>query len=76
MSTITISKELNNISDLIAVPRDNYKEFLMWQKKIKSVRVYKPIASEKKSLERARKNILKGQSLTLSELKNGLGIKN
>ena len=76
MSTITISKELKGVKNLIAVPRVSYKEFLAWQKRIKSTKTYKPTLSEKKSLERARKNLSKGNSLTLSELKNGLEINN
>jgi hypothetical protein len=76
MSTITISKELKGVKDLIAVPRLSYREFLMWQKRIKSTKTYKPTLSEKKSIERARKNLSKGDSLTLSELKDGLGINN
>ncbi|MBL7045189.1 MAG: hypothetical protein ISR98_01135 [Parcubacteria group bacterium] len=32
-------------------------------------KIYKPTSLEKKSLERARKNLAKGENITLSELK-------
>lgn len=76
MSTITVPKELSRINDLIAVPRKTYGEFLVWQKKIKSARTFKPTLAEKKVLQRARKNFAKGEYLTLNELKHDLGIDN
>ena len=76
MNTITISKELRGVKNLIAVPQKSYREFLVWQKQVKSAVTYKPNTSEKKALERARKNFSKGNNLTISELKDGLGINN
>ena len=59
MTTITIPKTVRD-KDLIAVPRDVYEEFLSWEKKVKSSRTFRPTASEKESLVRARKNLVKG----------------
>ena len=69
MTTITIPKELTKEPDLIAVPRITYGEFLAWQRKIKSMKIYKPTAREKKALARARRNLAAGNYLTLEELK-------
>ena len=72
---VIIPKELAKEKNLVAVPRRNYEEFLTWQKRIKSARTFKPTAAEKKTLLRSRKNVAKGNYLTLEELKNALGIK-
>ncbi len=76
MNTIAIPKELINIKDLIAVPQATYKEFLTWQKEIKSNKTFKPTLSEKKALKEARKNFTRGKYITFEELKHELGINN
>ena len=76
MTTITIPKELTRNQKLIAVPHNIYEEFLNWQRKIKSVKTFKPAASEKKALARARKNFAQGKCITLEQLKHELGIDN
>ena len=73
MATIVIPKELSRNQDLIAVPRSIYEEFMAWQNKIKSIKTFKPTKTDKKILARARKNRLKGDFLTLDELKQKLG---
>ena len=73
MPTITIPKELKESSDLVAIPRNAYGEFLAWQKKIKSVRTFKPTAAEKRALAKARKEFAEGNYITLAELKHELG---
>ncbi|MDO8590492.1 MAG: hypothetical protein Q7R65_00765 [bacterium] len=76
MTTIIIPKELTKNQKLIAVPHNLYGEFLNWQRKIKSVKTFKPTASEKKTLAKARKNFSQGKCMTFKQLKNGLGIDN
>ncbi len=68
MTTVTIPKELGARKDLVAVPRDTYREFVAWQKKIKSVRTFKPTAADKRALARGRKNFAKGNYITADEL--------
>lgn len=75
MAVVTIPKELLKEKNLVAVPRKNYEEFLAWQKKIKSVRIFKPTAAERKALLRGRKNFAEGKYMTLEELRDALGIK-
>lgn len=72
MPTITIPKELHTHKNLIAVPRHAYEEFLLWQKKIKSVKTFKPTLQEKKAIARARKEFAEGKYITLSQLKHEL----
>lgn len=74
MPTITIPKELNTAQDLIAVPLRTYEEFLAWQKKIKSVKTFKPTVIEKKALAGARREFAQGKYVTLTELKHELGL--
>lgn len=73
MATITIPKGFDVIKELVAVPRTTYEEFLDWQKKIKSVRTFKPTAAEKKSLARSRREFARGNYITLAKLKHELG---
>jgi len=72
MSTITIPKKLKTHKNLIAIPRHVYEEFLMWQKKIKSVKTFKLSFAEKKALVRARKEFAEGKYITLAQLKHEL----
>lgn len=73
MSTITLPETIAKTGELVAVPRDAYEDFLAWQKRVKSVRTFKPTAAEKKALARARKNLARGDYLTLTELRHELG---
>lgn len=72
MPTVTIPKELHTHKDLVAVPRRAYEEFLMWQKKIKSAKTFKPTLHEKKVLARTRKEFAEGKYITLAQLKHEL----
>ena len=74
MPTIIIAEQLNAHENLIAVPSHTYEEFLAWQKKIKSVKTFKPTAAEKRALARSRKEFTKGNYITLAELKHELGL--
>ena len=76
MATITIPKGLGIAKQLVAIPRSTYAEFLDWQKKIKSVKTFKPTVAEKRAVQKARKNLAEGKYLTIDELRYELGIKN
>jgi len=43
-------------------------------KKIKSAKTFKPTATEKKALARARREFTQGKYVTLAELKHELGL--
>ena len=75
MPTITIAKELSTVNDLIAVPRGTYEEFLMWQKKIKSVRTFVPTKSELGALAFARQEFKDGNYVLWEQLKHKLANK-
>ena len=69
MTTLTISKELTEGTDLVVISKRDYEKLL-------SVRVipeYQPTAREKKALAQARKNRRAGRFLTINELKQKLG---
>ena len=70
MPTITIPKNLSPNENLIAVPHGIYEDFLAWQKKIKSVRTFKPTPQELKSLARAREDFKKGNYIEWEQLKH------
>lgn len=73
MTTVTIPKGTEKNKELIAVPRSIYKDFLVWQKAVKSKRTFKPTVAEKRALARARKNLAQGKYLTIDELEHELG---
>lgn len=68
MAMIAVPTQFTKHKNLIAVPRNEYERFLVWEKKIKSLDVFKPTSSEKKALLRGRKNLAKRHSVTLNEL--------
>lgn len=72
MTTITIPKELSRDNDLVAIPKNAYKEFLDWLKNSTPVRTYKPTKNDIKALEKGRKNFAKGNYVTLEVLENEL----
>ena len=69
--TITIPKALAQKGELVIVPRKEYEKLLQRQKKIPIVHL---TLSEKKDLELARKELKKGQYVTLEEIEHELGI--
>ncbi len=73
MPIIALPKHLDSGEKLVAVPHKIYEEFLAWQKKYKSARIFAPTAAEKKSLARARSNFRKGDYITLDNPGHGLG---
>lgn len=72
MTIITIPKELAGNDNLVAIPKNAYKEFLDWLKHSTPVRTYNPTKSDIKALERGRKNFAKGNYVTLEALENEL----
>lgn len=72
MTTITIPKSSARKKELIAVPREEYEAYTAWLKRLKSSRVFDPTISDKRALQRARKNLAKGKALTLADLEREL----
>lgn len=73
MTTITIPKKLIK-DDLVIIPRKEYEKLLKFyleQSKKQKEATLTP--SQKKRLEKARKNLAQGKFLTLYELKQKLG---
>ena len=67
---IEIPKELSKNQDLIIIPRSDYEELLTLKKFIPLIDLS---SSEKKALEKSRKEIKKGNYVTLDQLKNEMG---
>ena len=79
MTTITIPKTSfdQRKQKLVAVPSEDYKEFLTWQKERNQPRQFKtftPTAAEKRDLTRAGKNFAQGKYIKWSDLKHELGL--
>ena len=72
MPTITIPKKITYDGEYAIVPRKTYEEFLEWQRKIKSVRTYKPTKAELRELKRARDDFKKGKYVEWGVLKHEL----
>lgn len=72
-AVVTIPKEFNKRSDLVAIPREEYEEFLEYKEDVARFELTK---AQKKGLAQARKNLTNGKFLTLEQLKRKLGIKN
>lgn len=73
MITITIPKKVTKGEELVIVPRKKYEEFSKWQKMFKN---FKPSASEKADLKKARMDYKAGRVITIDELKRKLATKN
>ncbi len=67
MTTITILQEIVKKGDLVIIPRQEYEELLKRQKVIP---VAKLTLAEKKVLERSRKEMARGEYVTLEELQS------
>ncbi|MDP3792144.1 MAG: hypothetical protein Q8Q89_00205 [bacterium] len=70
MSVITIPKQLMREKELVLIPKKEHEELLGLKKVIK---VVKPTAAEKRAIERGRKEMVKGDFVTLEGLKKELG---
>ena len=66
---ITIPKQLLKKGELVIVPRFEYEEYLNLKKIIPMI---KASLSEKRAIREGRKEIQKGQYLTLKQFKNEL----
>lgn len=67
---LTIPKRLAKKGDLVIIPRAQYEEFLSLKRIIPLIKLNK---TEKRRVEEGRKQVRKGQFLSLNELKNELG---
>lgn len=67
---LTITKKMVGSGGLVIIPRDRYEEYLQLKQ---AVRYIKPTLSEKKRIEASRREVQKGQTLTIKELRNALG---
>ncbi|OHA50526.1 MAG: hypothetical protein A2Z62_00040 [Candidatus Terrybacteria bacterium RIFCSPLOWO2_02_42_20] len=73
MNTAVEFKKISKNKDIIRVSRQEYEALLEKQRFIPVVNL---TFSEKKALEKARREMAKGDYLTLDELKNELGTAN
>ncbi|MBI2674791.1 MAG: hypothetical protein HYX22_03620 [Candidatus Yanofskybacteria bacterium] len=71
MAVVIIPKELSKNQDLIAVPKNVYEEFLVWQKNVKAVEM---TDAEKREWKRAKNDYKQGKYLTFDEFKHELGV--
>ena len=69
MTTLTISKELTEGTDLVVISKRDYEKLLS----VRAIPEYQPTAREKRALVQARKNRRAGRFLTINELKQKLG---
>lgn len=69
-AVITIPKELAEKGELVLIPRVDYEEFLRLKKIIPG---FKPSASEKRAIKDARKELRKGQYLTIKQFQHAMG---
>lgn len=79
MPTLTIPENILKESELVIIPRKEYKEFSEWKTAFKppaKYKTFKPTLAQKRALKRARKNLAEGKFLTIDELKKKLGFSN
>ncbi len=69
MTTVTIPKELTKKGDLVVIPKSEYEEFLKFRR---AVRIAEPTRSEKRAIERGRKELRAGRFISWEKLKNDL----
>jgi len=71
MSVVTIPKQLTGKDELVVIPKREYRELLIWKNRM--FKEVKPTKDELKAIERGRKEISKGNFVTLSQFKKELG---
>jgi len=76
MTTVTIPQGLAEMDNLVAVSQTSYKEFLSWQKKIKSLRTFEPTTKDLRELAKAEKDYATGKFVTLKQLRSELASNN
>lgn len=69
MTTTTIPKRITKGAELVVMSRKEYERLLT----SRLVPIFKPTATQKKALGRARKNLARGKYITLEELRHELG---
>lgn len=72
MKNITIPKKITKGEDLVVIPKKDYERLLA----TRVIPEFKPTAKDKKDLARARRNRMRGNFLTLDELKEKMGFTN
>ena len=70
--TVTIPSELADRQDLVAVPREEYEQFVAWQREVKSKKTFVPTPTQRKALAEARSRRERGDYLTLDGLRRSL----
>lgn len=68
MTTVTIPKEFQKEKRLVALPPRFYEDFLAMQRKIKTVKTFKPTARDLRMLAEGRANFKKGNFVELKDL--------
>ena len=68
MTTVTIPKEFQGETDLVAFPERIYEEFLVAQKILKSKRTFVPTKAERQLIERGRREFKQGKYISLDKL--------
>ncbi len=68
--TVTIPSKLTSGKELVVIPLDEYKALMA----LKTAYEFQPTSAQKRALDKARKNRKKGDTLTLGELKQKLGL--
>lgn len=71
MNTVTIPKKITGGMELVVIPREEYETL----KTIGTLREFTPTPAQKRALARARKNRVRGNTLTLDELRQKLGFR-
>ena len=69
MTTITIPQTQAKKRDLVAIPREEYEEFLSWKK---IMPIFKPSKAELRTLARGEREIASGRFKPWNEVKNEL----
>ena len=68
MTTVTIPKHLVGRRDLMVISRSVYENFVELERKIKSLRTYKPTKAELAAIKRGRRDFALGKFTPLEKL--------
>lgn len=68
--TVTIPRNLTSGKELVVISLEEYEALMT----LKRAYEFQPTSAQKRALEKARKNLKKGEFLTLGELKQKLGL--
>lgn len=70
--TLIIPKNVTSGKELVIIPKEEYEALMIF----KTIYEFQPTSSQKKTLEKARKNRKKGDYISIGELKTQLGLTN